>query len=155
MFIRRKRCLYLTSFHLRNSQDCLLMMMVKAGGGNIVNIASTAAFQPVPRMASYAASKAYVLNFSEAIAFELKKSNVKVTTICPGATQSEFADTAKMNKKFFKEAPTAKEVAEFTFKEMKKGSTTAIHGLKNRIMTFGTRFSPRSLNTSLAARIMK
>ncbi len=129
--------------------------MIKAGQGNIVNIASTAAFQAVPLMASYSASKAYVLNFSEAIAHELKKYNITVTTICPGATRTEFADVASMNKSIFKNAPTAKELAEFTYKEMAKGKTIAIHSLKNRIMTFGTRFSPRKLNTAIAARIMK
>lgn len=129
--------------------------MIKFGDGNIVNIASTAAFQAVPRMASYAASKAYVLNFSEAIANELKKFNIKVTAICPGATKSEFADTAKMNKKIFKDAPTAKELAEYTYKAMKKGKVTAIHGIKNSIMTFGLRLSPRKLNTTIAARIME
>jgi len=129
--------------------------MIKAGGGNIVNIASTAAFQAVPRLASYAASKAYVLNFSEAIAYELNQFNIKVTTICPGATQSEFADNAKMNKKIFKGAPTAKELAEFTYKAMKRGNVTAIHGIKNKIMTFALRLSPRKINTIVAARIME
>lgn len=123
--------------------------------GNIVNIASTAAFQAVPGMASYAASKAYVLNFSEAIAYELEKFNIKVTTICPGATQTEFADVANINSKLFNSAPTAKELAEFTFREMHKGKITSIHGVKNSIMTFASRFSPRKINTSIAARVMK
>jgi len=129
--------------------------MIKFGDGNIVNVASTAAFQAVPSMASYAASKAYVLSFSEAIANELNKFNIKVTAICPGATQSEFADNAKMNKKIFKGAPTAKELAEFTYQAMKKGKVTAIHGIKNNIMTFALRLSPRKINTIVAARIME
>ena len=124
--------------------------------GHIINIASTAAFQPVPTMATYAATKAYVLSFSEAIAYEMKKQNVKVTAICPGATQSEFAHTADMgDPAMFNKAPTSRELAEFTYKAMKKGKTTAIHGAKNSFLTFTTRLTPRKIITAVAAKMVE
>jgi len=128
--------------------------MVKAGRGNIVNIASTAAFQAVPAFSTYAATKAYVLSFSEAIAYELKNKNVIVTAICPGPTKSEFADAANVNQKHFSNAPTASELAEFTYKAMLKGETTAIHGFMNNLMAFLTRTSPRKMVTAVAAKMM-
>ncbi|RLD52566.1 MAG: short-chain dehydrogenase [Bacteroidetes bacterium] len=128
---------------------------IKNGGGHIINIASTAAFQPVPTMATYAATKAYVLSFSEAIAYELKSQNVKVTAICPGATQSEFAQSADMgDTAMFNKAPTSRELAEFTYEAMIKGKTTAIHGTKNNFLTFTIRLSPRKLVTAIAAKMV-
>jgi len=128
--------------------------MVNAGNGNIINIASTAAFQAVPNFSSYAATKAYVLHFSEAIAYELKDDNVKVTVICPGATKSEFADVADVDQKHFSKAPSSRELAEFTFNAMKKGKVTAIHGMKNNLLVFSTRTSPRKMTTAIAAKVM-
>ncbi|MCF6184256.1 MAG: SDR family NAD(P)-dependent oxidoreductase, partial [Bacteroidales bacterium] len=130
--------------------------MAKNGGGNIVNIASTAAFQPVPTLATYAATKAYVLNFSEAIAYELKPRNVFVTAICPGATASEFGKIAgfKENDSFFKGIPSAKQLANFIYKSMEKKKTCAIHGFKNNLLAFSNRFSPRKLSTFMAYKIM-
>ena len=128
---------------------------VKNGKGHIINIASTAAFQAVPTMATYAATKAYVLSFSEAIAHELKNQNVKVTAICPGATQSEFAQVADIgDPAMFNKAPTSRELAEFTYKSMIKGKTTAIHGAKNSFLVFATRLSPRKVVTAIAAKMM-
>jgi len=129
--------------------------MIEAGGGHIINIASTAAFQPVPRLSAYSATKAYVLNFSEAIAYELKDDNVKVTAICPGATQSEFADVAGFSEGSFSKMPTSRELAEFTFKAMKKGKVTAIYGAKNRFLIFTLRLIPRNLITKIAAKMME
>ena len=130
--------------------------MVKNGGGNIVNIASTAAFQPVPTLATYSATKSYVLNFSEAIAFELKPKNVFVTAICPGATQSEFGKVAgfKENADFFKGIPSAKALANFIYKSMQKKKTSTIHGLKNKIIAFSGRFAPRKMVTYIAYKLM-
>ena len=129
--------------------------MITQGSGHIINIASTAAFQAVPSFSSYAASKAYVLSFSEAIEYELKPKGVKVTTICPGATQSEFASVAKANDKIFAKAPTSLDLAHFTFKAYSKNKGTAIHGVINSIMTFGLRFTPRKMATKIAAIMMK
>ncbi len=129
--------------------------MVKLESGNIVNIASTASFQAVPNFATYAASKAYVLHFSEAIAYELKNDNVKVTVVCPGATKSEFAEVSNTDEKLFSKAPTSRELAEFTYKSMKKGKVTAVHGFKNNLMVQSIRTTPRKLVTAVAAKVMK
>lgn len=131
--------------------------MVTNGFGRILNIASTAAFQPVPNFAVYAATKAYVLQFSEALAYELKPLGVHVTTVCPGATQSEFQQSAGMEKadEMFVNAPLSFMVAEFAFEEMMKQKTVAIHGSRNRFMTFMQRFTPRKLIISIAAKMMK
>ena len=129
--------------------------MVKNGGGNIINIASTAAFQPVPGLATYSASKAHVMSFSEAIAYELKDKNVIVTSICPGATQSEFGNKADINKNVFRNKPTSNDLAKFIYTSMKKKRTNAIHGFMNVILAFSNRFAPRKLTTIIAAKMMK
>ncbi len=128
--------------------------MVKMGSGNIVNIASTGAFQGVPALSTYAATKAYVLHFSEAIAYELKADNVGVTAICPGPTKSEFADAADMSKKPFSKAPSSRELAEFTFSAMKKEKVNAIHGFMNNLMVLSARITPRKIVTAVAAKMM-
>ena len=130
--------------------------MVKQGHGQIVNIASMAAFQPVPYLAAYSATKSYVLHFSEAIAYELKPKNVFVTAICPGATISEFGETAgfKDDGKPSK-LPTSRDLAEFTFKAVSKKKAVAIHGVKNGFMTFSQRFIPRQMVTKVSGKMMK
>ncbi|MCK5838322.1 MAG: SDR family oxidoreductase [Bacteroidales bacterium] len=130
--------------------------MVKQGNGHIVNIASTAAFQPVPYLAAYSATKAYVLSFSEALAYELKTKNVFVTAICPGATVSEFGQTAGFKDgKMQNNMPSSRYLAEFTFKEVKKKKIMSIHGAKNGFMAFGQRFVPKNIITKMAASMMK
>jgi len=129
--------------------------MLETQSGHIINIASTAAFQGIPKFASYAASKSYVLNFSEAIAQELKTDNIKVSVINPGATKSEFAESAGFKGNTFNKAPSSKELAEFIYNSMKKGKLSAIHGFKNKIMAFSTRLTPRNLLVKIAGKMMK
>jgi len=131
--------------------------MIKKGTGNIINIASTAAFQPVPKLAAYAATKSYVMNFSDAIAYELKDKNIKVLTVSPGATQSEFGSTAGFgdDTTFFNKMPSSEDLAKFTYKAMSQQKTNVIHGLKNRIMAFSNRFAPRKIAIAIAAMMMK
>lgn len=124
-----------------------LPAMVKKGEGKILNIASTAAFQPGPMMAVYFSTKAYVLHFSEAVAAEVKESGVSVTTLCPGPTESNFKFAANMeNGKLFKGKgiPKASDVAQYAYKAMMKGKVVAIHGWKNKFLIFSERFVPRS-----------
>ena len=129
--------------------------MTEQKKGHIINIASTAAFQAVPSFSSYAATKAYVLSFSEAIEYELSPFGVNVTTICPGATQSEFAAVSKAKAKMFAKAPSSNELAQFIFNAYKNNKGTTTHGLMNSIMVFGLRFTPRKIATKIAAMIMK
>ncbi|HIP27088.1 MAG TPA: SDR family NAD(P)-dependent oxidoreductase, partial [Flavobacteriaceae bacterium] len=153
---KEEQMLILNIVTLTKLTKLVLPQMIKRGNGNIVNIASTAAYQPVPSLASYSATKAYVMNFSEAIAFELKDKNVNVTTICPGATQSEFGHAAGFNEndKFFNNIPTAKNIAKFIYKAMKANKTNAIHGFKNNFLAFSNRFAPRKLTTYIAYKMI-
>ena len=120
--------------------------------GRILNIASTAAFQPGPDMAIYYATKAFVLMFSEGIAEEVKDAGVTVTAHCAGATATNFADTAGNSKSIlFKlgAAPSDK-VARHAYRSMMKGKVVAIEGFMNWLTAFSVRFSPRALVRKIA-----
>lgn len=139
---------YLTKLYLKK--------MVSRDSGRIMNVASTAAFQPGPLMAVYYATKAYVLHFSEAIANELKGTKVTVTALCPGATESNFSAVANMKEsKLFKgqNLPSSRKVAEYGYNAMMKGKTVAIQGFKNKLLAFSVRFAPRSIVASLTKTI--
>ncbi len=121
--------------------------MVKRKSGRILNVASTAAFQPGPTMAVYYATKAYVLHFSEAIANELEGTGVTVTTLCPGPTESNFQQAAAMEESKLvkgKKMPSSAQVAAYGYQAMLKGKTVAIHGLSNYLLANSVRFTPRS-----------
>lgn len=119
--------------------------MVKRGSGKILNVASTAAFQPGPLMAVYYATKSFVVSFSQAIATELEGSGVTVTCLCPGPTVSGFQDTAGMKKskimKLLKFA-SSYDVALYGYRAMANGKKLAIHGLMNRIFVCFVKFIP-------------
>jgi uncharacterized protein len=122
--------------------------MIARKAGKIMNVASTAAFQPGPTMAVYYATKSYVLFFSEAIYNELQGSGVSVTCLCPGATESGFQAAAAMEESNLvkgKKLPTSKEVAEFGYKAMMNNKMTVIHGFMNTLMATSVRFTPRKL----------
>jgi len=127
--------------------------MIQRKFGKILNVASTAAFQPGPTMSVYFATKAFVLSFSEAIANELNSTGVTVTALCPGATETGFkAASALGSSNLFKGNGIAgsKEVAEFGYKAMMKGKTVAVQGFINRLMAQSVRFAPRKIVTAIA-----
>jgi len=133
-----------------------LPQMIKRKNGNILNVASTAAFQPGPYMSVYYATKSFVLNFSEALAEELNNTGVAVTTLCPGPTESGFQKAANIsNINVLKKAklPSSKVVAEYAYSAMMKKEVVAIHGLKNRLLVQTIRFLPRSLIRKIIASI--
>jgi uncharacterized protein len=119
--------------------------MVARKNGKILNVASTAAFQPWPFMSVYFATKHYVLAFSEGIAEEWRDFWVSVTALCPGPTESEFQKVASatMNPLFAKKLPTSHEVALYGYQAMMRGQRVAIHGFMNRFLAFTVRFTPR------------
>lgn len=122
--------------------------------GALLNIASTAGFQPGPYMATYYATKAFVISFSEALAHELRGSGVTVTAHCPGATATGFAGTAgnEKSKLFQKQKPaSAADVAAHAWWAMKAGKPLAVHGAMNKVGAFGVRFSPRGMVRAIAA----
>ena len=120
--------------------------MLERGAGHILNVASTAAFQPGPEMAVYYATKAYVLSFSEAIAEEVRGSGVRVTAFCPGAFSSGFAETAHaQTTRLFKgrKLPTSAAMAAAAWSAMQSGAVVAVPGVTNKIGAFLPRLSPR------------
>ena len=130
--------------------------MLKENEGHIINIASIAAFMPGPFMCTYHACKAFVLLLGEAISYEIRKSNVKLLTLCPGPFLSEFVKKAHNDYTFKKIKPvTAKKVAEFGYKKSIKGKSIAIVGFKNRLTVFACRFFPRKMVTMVSAKNMK
>jgi hypothetical protein len=129
--------------------------MIMKKSGKILNLASTASFQPGPTMSVYFASKAFVLSFSEAINNEVKEHGITVTALCPGSTESGFQAISMGSGKLLKERkiPSSREVAEFGYKAMMKGKAVAIQGFMNTIMANAVRFAPRSLVVRMARRI--
>ena len=120
--------------------------MLQRGSGRIMNVASTAAFQPGPLMAVYYATKAYVLSFSEALAEETRGTGVTVTALCPGPTASGFQAGAAMESSRLvrnKRLPTAASVAAFGVKAMQRGDVVAVPGLQNKLFAASIRLSPR------------
>ena len=121
--------------------------MIKKGSGKIMNVASTAAFQPGPTMSVYFATKAFVLSFSEALDTEVRDKGITVTALCPGSTESGFHAAAMGDSKLVKERrlPSSKQVADYGYRAMMKGRTVAIHGIMNAIMANAVRFIPRAI----------
>jgi uncharacterized protein len=127
--------------------------MIARHSGRIMNVASTAGFQPGPLMAVYYATKAYVISFSEAIANELQKSGVTVTCFCPGATHTGFAARAGTEKsRLFKQlgAMSAEKVALNGYRAVMEGRTLAISGTHNWLVAQSTRFAPRKMVTAIS-----
>lgn len=127
--------------------------MVQRKTGKILNVASTAAFQPGPTMAVYYATKSFVLLFSEGIYNELKGTGVSVTCLCPGATESGFQAAANLEESKLvkgKKLPTSAKVALFGYNAMMKNKMTVIHGVKNYIMANSVRFAPRKMVAAIA-----
>jgi len=127
--------------------------MLERRTGKIMNVASTAAFQPGPLMAVYYATKAYVLSFSEALANELKGSGVTVTCFCPGATETSFQKRADMeSSRLFKQIGpmNVKTVARDGYHGLMKGKTLVISGVHNWLVAESVRFSPRKVVTAIS-----
>ncbi len=132
--------------------------MIARRSGHILNIASTAAFQPGPLMAVYYATKAYVVSFSEAVHNEAKEFGVKVACLCPGPTKTEFAERAQMNStKLFSSGMvmSAAEVAAIGYRGMIKGKPLVIAGRMNAVGAFLTRFAPLSLTAAMARKVQE
>lgn len=135
----------------------IVPMMVKRGTGKILNIASTAAFQPGPLMAVYYASKAYVMNLSLALSEELRGTGVTVTCLCPGPTNTGFEANANLeSSRLFKLGTMdARTVARIGYDAMKRGKPLVIAGLRNRIGAFMTRFISRMLAARIARAVQR
>lgn len=132
--------------------------MVARRSGHILNVASTAAFQPTPYMGLYGATKSFVLSFSMSLWYELRRSGVGVTCLCPGPVDTEFFDHGGLDRQkavFLKTAMSAESVAEAACRAMEKNRSTVIPGLINRIGAQGHRISPLRLLTRVTARLLR
>lgn len=128
--------------------------MTQARHGLIVNVASTAAFQPTPGMAVYGATKAFVLSFTEALWQETKSSGVRIFALCPGATETEFF--ARTGEEFMTTGrQTSEQVVDTAMAAIERSTPTVISGLRNAIIASGYRFAPRRLMLQVAQRFVK
>ncbi len=131
--------------------------MVRRGRGAVLNVASTAAFQPLPRQATYGATKAFVLSFTDALHAELAGSGVTATALCPGPVRTEFADTAGIGEEaeglpdvFWAESA---DVAEQGVRGLERNRRVVVPGMLNRAGALGGQHVPRSLLLKLAGRL--
>ena len=127
----------------------------KRRSGGIINVASTAGFQPLPYLNAYSASKSYVLSFSEGLAKELEDHGVVVTCLCPGMTTTNFFKNTTLSPSDIKDMMGAREVALIGKKAFESKKLTVVAGFKNWLRSSASRFLPRSLVAKLAKRIMK
>ena len=129
--------------------------MIARKSGAILNIASTAAFQPGPGMATYFATKAFVLSFSEALHEEVAKAGVRVTALCPGPTKTEFGEVAgfKGNGAFDRMSARSEDVVAMGLKALDAGRAVAIPGLVNKVGAQAHRLMPRSWLRKVTAAI--
>ena len=136
----------------------LLPGMVARKRGRILNVASTASFQPGPLMAVYYATKAYVLSFSEALAEELRHTGVTVTALCPGPTETGFVAAAGVgpSRLFSIMKPSSSAaVARTGYEAMKRGQRVVVHGLRNKLLVQSVRTSPRRLVTFIVRKLQE
>ena len=131
--------------------------MIERGSGKILNVASTAAFQPGPLMAVYYATKVYVLHFSEALANELKDNGVTVTCLCPGVTTTGFHQRANMmNSRLLQVGSMdARTVAEDGYRALMAGKPVVVSGFKNWLVAQSVRFAPRKVVTAVARKLQE
>lgn len=132
-----------------------LPKLVERNTGGILNVASTAAFGVGPIMSVYYATKSYVLSLTEAIAEELRETNIKVSALCPGPVNTGFQNRAGVKKSELTKGymMTAKEVADIGYKQFNKGKTIIIPGMKNKFLVQSFRFLPRKLISAISIKL--
>ncbi len=137
---------------LTNLAFLVIEDMVASGGGSILNVASTAAFQPGPHMAVYFATKAYVLSFTEALHEEWKERGIKVSALCPGPTRTEFGDIAGIKSlgSFDRLAMEAAPVVQTGLEGLERNDAIVIPGATNKIGVWSTRLASRSVVRKIA-----
>ncbi len=133
-----------------------LEQMTKQRRGTIINVGSTGAFQPVPYMATYAATKAFVLHFSEALHEEAKKYGVTVTCLCPGPVKTEFQEVSGVRQERLRIGWTsAEKVVAQALKAAARGKAIAVPGGMNQVTSMSTRFAPRFLVRKVAGAVFR
>jgi uncharacterized protein len=132
-----------------------LLPMRERRQGTIINVASTAAFQAVPFMATYAATKAFVLSFSEALAEENGPHGIRVLALCPGVTDTNFFAASKIDRPPMRTVQTPEEVVDAALRGLARGKTMVISGWTNWVTVEAERFVPRSVVTKVAAKALR
>jgi len=129
--------------------------MVERNSGGILNVGSLAGFQPGPYATIYYATKAFVLSFTEGLKEELKNTNIKITCLAPGPTNTEFGEVSGLDKSFLFKFGTmgAKEVALQGYNGFLRGETVVIPGFSNKLLPLLVRLSPRFLVRSITAKL--
>lgn len=147
--------MYINIISLSELTRCFLEDFKIRKEGRILQVASIAAFQPGPLMAAYYASKAYVTSFSHAIAYELRKTNISISILCPGATKTHFFVTAGMENSFLEKGyigmMSAEKVAQIAYKGLQKRKLYIIPGMINKFMAYAAAMSPKSISAAVAA----
>ena len=132
-----------------------LPSMVRKKEGIIINVASTGAFQPVPFMAVYGATKAFVLSFSEALWAEYRREGIRVVALCPGETQTNFEKVVGNRQGVFRRKRSAESVVQTALRALERGKSYVIDGGMNYLLANFVRFAPRSSAARMTAQIMK
>jgi short-subunit dehydrogenase len=129
---------------------------VRARSGGVINVASTAAFQPLPYMSTYAATKAFVLSLSQATAAEMRPRGVRVMALCPGPVRTEFSAVADADG-MFDRLPTmdAPRCVRWALRDFDRGRTISVPGVGNGVASVAGRLAPRSLLTAVVARALQ
>jgi short-subunit dehydrogenase len=129
--------------------------MLTRGGGGIINVASTAAFQPLPYMAVYAATKAFVVSFSQALAEEYRARNIRVLAICPGPTATNFFEVAGSKEIAVGKMRTAQQVVDTSLRAFEKGRAVAVDGTVNALNGFFASMLPGGFTARMASRFTR
>jgi uncharacterized protein len=133
--------------------------MVERGAGGVLNVASTAAFQPLPTQATYSASKAFVLSFTQALGADLHDTGVSATALCPGPVETEFAEVAGLKGEFGTlpdfVTVSSPDVAEAGVRGLERGKGVVIPGVVNKATAIGGHLTPRSLLLGLGRRVYR
>jgi len=132
-----------------------LVPMRKRKQGTIINVASTAGFQAVPFMATYAATKAFVLSFSEALWEENRRRGIQVMALCPGVTETNFFEASNMDRPPMRTIQTPEEVVDVALRGLARGKSSVVSGWTNYLMVEAERFVPRSLVIKVAGKALR
>lgn len=132
-------------------------ILVSKRSGGIINVASTAAFQPVPYLGVYSATKAYVLSFTEALAEELRDTGVRVMALCPGYTKTEFQQVAgeSIESRSKRRMMSAAVCVRIGLRDFDAGKRVSVTGIGNKLQTHASWISPRTLVVHMAGELMK
>ncbi|NRD68649.1 SDR family oxidoreductase [Corallococcus exiguus] len=154
-FARQHEQVMLNVTSLADTSHLFLPDMLARGVGGILNVASIAGFQPVPYMAIYAASKAFVLSFTEALSEETRERGVRVLALCPGPVKTAFFEVVGTQQAAVGPMATAEEVVLHALKALDQGRASVVPGWRNWMQANLTRFTPRWLGLRVAAGMMR